>query len=584
MAERLLQGVPASPGTAAGRAHVLDAGVPEEATVADERRPAELAAARAALAAAGAELDALAARLRAAGREAEAEIVETGQLMAADPALDAALESAVTEDGLAAPAALAAACGFHAGAIAALGDPVLAARADDVRSLGRRAARLVGADGAAERAGDADATDLVLVAHDLGPADVAELPPGVVAIALAAGAPSAHAAVVARGLGIPMAVALGDELLLAAAGELVVVDGAAGVAALSPAPARLEAAGAALAARRRAEADAEAAAALPTVTRDGRPVRVLVNAATPAEAAAGLRAGADGIGLLRTELAFLDAPDWPGEAAHRRALEPVLAGLAGRVATVRVLDFGADKTPPFLRGTALRGLALLLAHPAALEAQLRAIVAAAAATDLRILLPLVGSADDVRAARAVLERAAGAEPLPALGAMVETGAAVADAAAIARAADFISIGTNDLTADVLGDDRFSAGDARPHDPRVLDAIAATTAAARAAGRIVEVCGEAASDALMLPLLVGLGVGELSVGAARVGETRAAVRGLDAATAEQLAGAALEAPDAPAVEQLVRFVRDGAALLGQAGDAVRERREGERRVLSVGPEA
>ena len=110
------------------------------------------------------------------------------------------------------------------------------------------------------------------------------------------------------------------------------------------------------------------------MTADGRAVRLLVNAATAAEVTAGLRAGAEGVGLLRTELAFLEASTWPLEADHRRALAPVLAPLAGRVATVRVLDFGADKTPPFLAGIAARGLALLLEHPAALEAQLRAIV------------------------------------------------------------------------------------------------------------------------------------------------------------------------------------------------------------------
>jgi phosphoenolpyruvate-protein kinase (PTS system EI component) len=436
----------------------------------------------------------------------------------------------------------------------------------------------VAAGGAAARADSAAV--VVLVARDLGPADVAELPPGVVAIALAAGAPSAHAAVVARGLGIPMAVAVGEELLGVRSGEPVVVDGDAGLAVLAPEPARLAQAAAATELRASELARTEAAAQLPAVTRDGRAIRVLVNAATAAEVAAGLRAGAEGIGLLRTELAFLDAADWPDEEAHRAAIAPVLAGLAGRIATVRVLDYGADKTPAFLRGIAARGLALLLGEPAALEAQLRAIVAAGAATELRVLLPLVRSADDVERARAALARMAGDRPLPAVGAMIETAAAVREAPAIAAAADFLSIGTNDLTADVLGGDRFAGGPARTHDPRVLAAIAATTAAARAAGRIVEVCGEAASDPLVRPLLIGLGVDELSVGAARVGQTRAAVRALDAGAAERLARAALAAPDADAVERLV--ARE--ALLGEAGDAAPERLDGDRSVLAVGPEA
>jgi phosphoenolpyruvate-protein kinase (PTS system EI component) len=155
--------------------------------------------------------------------------------------------------------------------------------------------------------------------------------------------------------------------------------------------------------------------------------------------------------------------------------------------------------------------------------------------------------------------------------MIETRAAVAGVAAIAAAADFLSIGTNDLTADVLGADRFAAGTAAAHDPRVLAAIAATTTAAAAAGRVVEVCGEAASEPLMVPLLVGLGVDELSVGAARVAATRAAVRALGAGTCSALARRALRAADAAAV----------AALVGQPGDAAAERLEGDGSVLAVG---
>jgi phosphoenolpyruvate-protein kinase (PTS system EI component) len=234
---------------------------------------------------------------------------------------------------------------------------------------------------------------------------------------------------------------------------------------------------------------------------------------------------------------------------------------------VRVLDFGADKTPPFLRGTPLRGLALLLGHTGELEAQLRAIAAAGAATELRVLLPLVESPDQIAAIRPLLP--GGVQ----IGAMIETRAAVAAAAAIATAADFVSVGTNDLTADVLGENRFRAGAAVAHDPRVLAAIGAICRAAEAAGRVVEVCGEAAGDPLLQPLLVGLGVRELSTGAARVGVARAAVRALDAGAAERLARAALAAPDADEVAALVR----------QAGHAAAERLDRDRPVVTVGPE-
>jgi phosphoenolpyruvate-protein kinase (PTS system EI component) len=578
MDERLLQGLPASPGTAAGPVRRLG-GAPVEAAVpvSERARGAELERARRALAAAGAELDALGRRLRDAGRDDEADIVETGVLMAADPALEQALEEAVLGAGRPAAAALVAACAVHADAIAAIGDAVLAARADDVRSLGRRAGRL--AEGAPAAPAD-DATGVVLVADDLGPADVAELEGAVAAVALARGGPAAHAAVVARGLGIPMAVGLGDAVLAAEPGAIAAVDGGAGILALRPSSERLAAARAAQRARERARADARAQRDLPAVTRDGRAVRILVNAATAAELHAGLDAGAEGVGLLRTELAFLDAAAWPDPEAHARALAPVLGALAGRTATVRVLDFGADKTPPFLRGTPARGLGLLLAEPAALAAQLEAIVATGRGTRLRILLPLVADAAQVHETRALLARACAAAgvPLPALGAMIETVEAARGAGDIAAAADFLSIGTNDLTAAALGADRFAPGEAPAHDPRVLTLVAATARAAAVAGTFVEVCGEAASDPLLVPLLVGLGIGELSVGPARVAVTRNWVRRLDARACERAAARALRAPDAAAAAAI------SGELLAEAGEAGAEGADGRGGVVALRAQA
>jgi len=630
MPERMLQGLPAAPGLAVGTPRLAGTRVESWERVAEERRPLELRRARDALAAAAAELGALAERLESGGRTEEAEIVRTGVLMAEDPSLIADAERAAF-DGLPAAAALDAACARHADAIAALGDPTLAARADDVRSLGRRAVRLLdagrtpAADGARALEGVASSGPtasgpttsgptafgpttsgqtrsgptpcaptssgptpipgpppaVVLVADELGPADVAELGADVVAIVLAAGGPTAHAAVVARGLGVPMAVGLGHGLLSAAADEAIVVDGDAGLAVLAPAGARVAAAEAAQRERRADRERARLDRELPAVTRDGHRVRVLVNAATRAELDAGLAAGAEGVGLLRTELAFLDAGRWPGEGEHRAAIAPVLAGLAGRTATVRVLDFGADKTPPFLAGTPLRGLELLLAHPDALDAQLRAAVDAGRDCDLRILLPMAESAEQVGVAQAAVARAVAAvrgARAPALGAMIETRAAVAAAPEIAAAADFLSIGTNDLAHAVLGSDRFGGGPAAAHHPRVLAAMAATARAAVGARVILEVCGEAASEPASVPLLVGLGAGELSVGAARVGVVRRWVRSLRRDNARRAAAAAQRAAGEAEAAALA------AELLLEGRDAAGERVERDGRVLAVGPEA
>jgi phosphoenolpyruvate-protein kinase (PTS system EI component) len=234
-----------------------------------------------------------------------------------------------------------------------------------------------------------------------------------------------------------------------------------------------------------------------------------------------------------------------------------------------VLDFGGDKLPPFLRGTTARGLSLLLDAPDALAAQLRAIVAEGAGTDLRILLPIAERAADVERVRAMLP------PGIAIGAMVETIAAVEAAAELAEAADFLSIGTNDLAHAAAGSDRFAAGAAAPvHDPRVLAVIARTAEAARAARLPLEVCGDAASDPIAVPLLVGLGVDELSVGAARVGAVRGWVRALDQAAAERTAVEALALRSAVDVERLV----------AQAGDAAGEGRDGRGSVVTVSPQA
>ena len=543
---RALTATAASPGIAVGTASRLDAqvvAVPPAATGAHEAERA-----RAALEDVAEQLTASAAGLRRRGRDDDADMVDASAVIAADPELAAAVDDAVRARGMTAAAAILEATESHAAVLAGLDDPYLAERADDVRSVGRRAARrLAGGDRPA-------VADGILVARDLGPADVAELDERVAGIALAAGGPTTHAAIVARSLGIPMVVQAGDELLAVADGQPVLVDGDRGRAILAPDAALVAEAVATMTAATAARGRAAAEAALPSRTADGHAVVVRVNAAGAPEVRAGLAAGAEGVGLLRTELAFLDAAAWPDEAAHRAALGPVLEQLAGRVATVRLLDFGGDKTPPFLRGTAHRGVGLLLAHPGALAAQLRALAATRGTADLRVLLPLAETPEQIGAVRTGLA-AAGLDA--AVGPMVETPAAAAAASALAQHGDFLSIGTNDLAHAVLRTDRFAGRGAAASDPRVLAPIRDTVAAAHAAGIPVEVCGEAASDPMAMPLLVGLGVDELSVGAARVATVRRWVRRLDRARMRALAARALACATEAEVRALVAGELDGA---------------------------
>jgi phosphoenolpyruvate-protein kinase (PTS system EI component) len=393
---------------------------------------------------------------------------------------------------------------------------------------------------------------------------VAELAPFLAGVALAGGGATAHAAIVSRSLGVPMVTGLYEQVLEIAEGAPLVIDGSCGALVSEPSGERAREAKAAMAARRAAAERARELREQPAMTTDGKRVTVLANVASPEELELGLRAGAEGIGLLRTELAFLDAGEWPSEQRHTEALKPILAGLGSLPAIVRVLDFGADKSPPFLHDVPQRGLELLLAHPDAFIAQLRAIVLASRYHDIRILLPMVDQPEQLVESRSLIEHAAaglGVDRVPPVGSMIETPTAAQNAPAIAQCSDFLSIGTNDLTASTLGLNRFAANTARAHHPLVLRSIASSVAAAHQAGIPIEVCGEAASDPIMLPLLVGLGINEVSVGAARVGTVREWVRQLDAEETAGLVRSALTMDAAEEVEWAVRPLAVEHALTG-----------------------
>jgi phosphoenolpyruvate-protein kinase (PTS system EI component) len=540
VSERVLSGLAAAGGVAVAEAVVLREAEPDESGAGGER---ERTRALGALADVAAELVATAARLRAAGLLDEAEIIEANRLMAEDPALESEVSQLALE--LPAEAAVVRAAEHHAALLAGLDDPLLSARAADVRELGRRAARLLSGSPPLP----APDRPAILVARDLGPAEISELQLSggtVSGIALAEGSATSHAAIMARALGLPLVVALGEALLATEDGETVVLDADHARLVLGAEERTLDGAHAAERQRLAARAELASRRSRPPVTRDGRRITLLCNASTAAEVRAGLDAGADGVGLLRTELAFLDARAWPSEHEHVSTLQPALALLAGRIATVRTLDFGADKTPPFLAGSDKRGLELMLAHPEQLFAQLRAVLRAGAETRLRLLFPLVADAEQLGAARALVGQALDAvgwtAPRPRVGAMIETPDAAARAAEIAAEADFLSIGTNDLVQYTLGLDRERplGSTLSAASPQVLGHVGAVVAAAHALGRAVEVCGEAAGEPPVTALLVGLGVDELSVSPARLDAVRAGVRSLDTAAAAEAAGRAVGA--------------------------------------------
>ncbi|MET7475966.1 putative PEP-binding protein [Streptomyces sp. NPDC005648] len=483
----------------------------------------------------------LSVRLREQGKDEQADIMEVDGCIAQDRDLR---EQAVKRAGEGIPAAVAVrqAVDAHAAVIAALDDPTLADRAADVRQVGRRVLACLHGD-----TGPAPGQPLILVAHEIGAADLLEPGQTVTGAISVTGGPNSHAAIVARSQGIPLLLAVDPGLLDLPDGREVLLDAGRATAVVHPEDPERAAALEAVEAARIGRLALAGERHLPPRTLDGHDVILRANVATPAEARAALTGGADGVGLLRTELPFLNHPAWPTRAQHTAALAPVLRALRGRTVTVRTLDFADDKLPPFLargrEGERLgRGLPLMLARPDAFADQFRGLLGAGAGTDLRIMIPMVASVDELRACRGLLDTAAAELGVvtPPLGIMVELAEAVAAADELARESAFLSIGSNDLTSQLLGIDRRdpAATPAMAAHPVVLQAIARTVTAAHRHRRQVSVCGDAAAHPLVVPLLLGLGVDILSVAPAALDEVRARVRRLGHDTCASLAATAL----------------------------------------------
>jgi phosphotransferase system enzyme I (PtsI) len=545
-----LHGIAASPGAGIGAVLaigggelVLPAGSPPD-------RAAERARLPEALEAVAADLEARAAR---SGGEL-GDILEAEAMMARDPELLATAEAAVDAGGWAAAAILAAG-ERYAEVLAASESEYLAARADDVRDVCRRAARrLAGIEDAASMP-DGDG-DLVLVASDVAPADVADLDlTRVRGIATEAGGRTSHTTIVARALGIPAVVAV-DGLLGALSGARVAgVDGDRGVVLLDPpadAAAELRDR-----ARRRAQRREELqriVASGPAGTRDGHRIEFAANVGAAEEIAPALAAGAQGVGLFRTELLYLDRTAPPSREEQRRVFAAAISALGDRPLVVRTFDFGADKPVAFADAPptpnpalGVRGLRLARARPELLDDQLAALADAALAAGRRVsvMAPMVTTADDAAWFAERVRAVAGPDLLEA-GAMIEVPSAALLAAEILDPLDFASIGTNDLTQYVLAADRQEAALAElqdPFSPAVLRAVDLVCRGAERAGAWVGVCGEAAADPDWAAVAVGLGVTELSMGGDAVLEVRAALGTLDHATCRDAAAAAVAAPDA-----------------------------------------
>jgi multiphosphoryl transfer protein len=583
MAHTILIGRAGSPGVGVGR--LLVVGSPSLAAAAGHagghaggngRGPGGTTSEHARLATAldtcATELEALAVHTAARAGEEVGAIFEAQALFARDPGIVGPAFTLVAA-GAAAGEAILQATSEQADVLAAVDDDYFRERAADVRDVGRRVAAILTG---AERPDlwHPDGTPAVLVAADLDPSAVATLRPELVAgIALAGGTPTGHAAIVARALGIPMVLGLGASLTGVAvdvAGVDGAVDGTSGRLLVGPSAADLAELEAAVAA---VSPGAVAAGPARSAVAASPAVSVVANVASPLEAEAALRAGAEGIGLVRTELLFLGRSTPPSVGEQRATYARILEVMGDRPVAFRTLDVGGDKPAEWQSATVepnpalgVRGLRLGLRRPDLLDDQFAALLEAAGGRELRVMLPMVSTCEEVESARVRLEavraRLAGAgAALPTsvqLGVMIEVPSAAIMADALAEVADFFSIGTNDLVQYVLAADRTNpelADLASALQPAVLRLIDGVVRAAVGRGRHVAVCGEAAADPAVVPFLVGLGVTELSVGPGSVAAVRSLVAGLDVAWCRGLANRALAARSLAEVSELAAQARN-----------------------------
>lgn len=446
-------------------------------------------------------------------------------------------------------------------ALRATGDAILAERASDLEDVQRRVIRLITGEGEEHIALTGPT---VIFAADLLPSQFTALDHSRLAgICLAGSGPTAHIAILAASRGIPMVVAAGPAALAVPDGQPVILDGQAGTVAVNP-PATELAEMRTLAETRRQRAEASRAnAAAACHMADGTRIEVVANLGTLADVAPALEAGAEGCGLLRSEFLYLDRDSAPSEEEQYQQYQAIADALHNRPLIIRTLDAGADKDVPYVQLPAdenpalgLRGIRMSLWQPDLLRDQIRAILRVRPTGAVKLLLPMIATLEDLRRVRAVVDAEAaalGRETPISLGVMVEVPSVALMSARFAAEVDFFSVGTNDLTQYALAMDRCNprlAPQLDPFHPAVLHLIALTCKGAATRGRWVGVCGNLAASPLAAPVLIGLGVTELSASASVLPEIKALVRGLDMPTCRAIAEEALALDSAEAVRSLL----------------------------------
>lgn len=548
--ERVLDGLPVAAGIAIGHAHIVDTGVaavPEYELAASDVEGEHQRFAKA-VDAARRQVAALERRAEAGGSASEDVVLllAAHRQMLSDSRLLRGVVRRIGEERRNAESAVRAEVDMLVAAFDALDDPYIAARGNEVQDVGNRLLRqLLGTYAAALSEIPAGA---VIVADELSPADTAQLDPARVAgLASVFGGAEGHTAIMARALGLPAVLGVTGMLGVVRRGDMVIVDGAEGRVIVAPDKATLAEYRRRIQARAAEQRGLTRLRRLPAVTRDGERIVLHANVELPRETERALRAGAEGVGLLRTEFLYMNREVLPDEDEQYEAYAATVRAMAGRPVTLRTLDIGGEKRAfPLtdLHGDAanpalgLRAIRLSLRMPELFDTQLAAMLRAGVHGPVRILLPMVVTPSEVREARNTMTRAARrlrrrrvpiADPLPPLGVMIEVPGAALAADALAEVADFFAVGTNDLTMYTLAIDR---GDERvaqlynPLHPAVLRLVQFATQAALRRRIPVSLCGEMAGDPAYAPLLLGLGIRELSMSAVNLPRVKRRIRALD----------------------------------------------------------
>ncbi len=558
-----LQGIGAAPGVAMGPAAHWRERHSETGARSGAGPEAELARLAAAVEASREQLRELAARVAAAAGESEARIFHVHRLLLDDPLLIGAVKAAIEREGLSAERAVARVSSQLVAQFQGLTDATLRERAADVEDLGRRLLANLAGEGPRSASG-------IVVARMLTPSEVSLLAgQGAQAVVTEEGGPAGHMAILARALRLPAVVGAHGALAAVCEGDLLVVDGASGEVIVRPDEEAAAAFRGRLAEQHLAHARLTGLRNLPAVTLDGFRIELAANIATPAEVDGALEAGAESVGVFRTEYLYVNRAEPPSEGEQFEAYRGVLARMAPRRVIIRTIDLGGDKPAAGWDLAAepnpalgLRGIRFALAREPLFRTQLRALVRASSAGNLAVMLPMIADLAEVRRARRMLDAVReelGVSAPVSLGVMVETPAAALLASELAAETDFLSIGTNDLTQYVLAADRMNPAVAELYDPfhpAVLRLLRAVSEAARRHGKWAGVCGEMGGDPLAAPLLVGLAMAELSMAPAAIPAVKDAIRRTRKSDAEALAAEALALASAAGVrERLARFARE-----------------------------